>query len=67
MAELGDSTTTDAKPIAAANGLGGTSPFRRQEQQNDPLRKGIVIGLAAVLFVFLVSMIAVLFMHAPSL
>jgi len=43
------------------------SPFRRQEQQNDPLRNGIFIGLTIVLLVFLGSMIAVLMMHAPRL
>ena len=44
-----------------------TSPFRRQEQQNDPVRTGILIGLGIVLLVFLGSIIAVLMMHAPSL
>ena len=43
------------------------SPFRRQEQQNDPVRTGILIGLGIVLLVFLGSIIAVLMMHAPSL
>jgi pSer/pThr/pTyr-binding forkhead associated (FHA) protein len=43
------------------------SPFRRQEQQNDPVRAGIFIGLGIVLLVFLGSMIAVLMMHAPAL
>jgi len=43
------------------------SPFRRQEQQNDPVRTGIFIGLGIVLLVFLGSMIAVLMMHAPAL
>jgi predicted component of type VI protein secretion system len=42
------------------------SPFRRQEQQNDPVRTGIFVGLGIVLLVFLASMIAVLMMHAPS-
>ena len=45
----------------------GTSQFRRQEQQNDPVRTGILVGLGMVLLVFLGSMIAVLLMHAPSL
>jgi pSer/pThr/pTyr-binding forkhead associated (FHA) protein len=43
------------------------SPFRRQEQQNDPMRMAIVIGLGIALLVFLGSMIAVLMMHAPRL
>jgi pSer/pThr/pTyr-binding forkhead associated (FHA) protein len=47
--------------------LSSASPLRRQEQQNDPMRTGILIGLGIVLFVFLGSMIAVLMMHAPSL
>jgi len=47
--------------------LTGASPFRRrQEQQNDPVRTGIFIGLGVVLLVFLGSVIAVLMMHAPS-
>jgi len=47
--------------------LSSASPLRRQEQQNDPIRSGILIGLGVVLFVFLGSMIAVLMMHAPAL
>src|SRR6478752_3211222 len=47
--------------------LGSASPLRRQEQQNDPVRTGILIGLGIVLFVFLGSIIAVLMMHAPAL
>jgi hypothetical protein len=47
--------------------LTGTSPFLRQEQQNDPVRTGILIGVGIALLVFLGSMIAVLTMHAPSL
>jgi hypothetical protein len=47
--------------------LSSASPLRRQEEQNDPVRNGILIGLGIVLFVFLGSMIAVLMMHAPSL
>ena len=43
------------------------SPFRRQEEQRDPMRTGILIGLAIALLVFLASMIAVLMMHAPAL
>jgi predicted component of type VI protein secretion system len=52
---------------AAQGHLTGASPFRgRQEQQNDPVRTGIFIGLGVVLLVFLGSVIAVLMMHAPS-
>jgi hypothetical protein len=43
------------------------SPFRRLVENVDPVRNGILIGLAFVLLVFLISMIAVLMMHAPSL
>jgi predicted component of type VI protein secretion system len=43
------------------------SPFRRQQQQNDPVRTGIFIGLGIVLLIFLGSIIAVLMMHAPAL
>jgi FHA domain len=43
-----------------------SSPFRRHEQQNDPVRTRIFIGLAIVLLVYLGSMIAVLMMHAPN-
>jgi predicted component of type VI protein secretion system len=56
-----------AAASAAQGHLTGASPFRRrQEQQNDPVRTGIFIGLAVVLLVFLGSVIAVLMMHAPS-
>jgi len=47
--------------------LTSAPPFRRQQQQNDPVRTGILIGLGIVLLVFLGSIIAVLMMHAPSL
>ena len=47
--------------------LTGGSAFRRQQQQNDPVRTRIFIGLGIVLLVFLGSMIAVLMMHAPAL
>jgi len=56
-----------AADTAAQPHLTGASPFRRQQQQNDPVRTGIFVGLAIVLLVFLGSMIAVLMMHAPSL
>jgi FHA domain len=52
---------------AAAPHLTGAFPFRRQEQQNDPVRTGIMVGLGIVLLIFLGSMIAVLMMHAPTL
>jgi hypothetical protein len=44
-----------------------TGAFRRQQEQNDPMRTGILIGLGVVLLVFLGSIIAVLMMHAPAL
>jgi predicted component of type VI protein secretion system len=47
--------------------LSGASPLRRQEQRDDPVRTGILIGLGIVLLLFLGSMIAVLMMHAPAL
>jgi hypothetical protein len=47
--------------------LSSASPLRRQEQGNDPVRTGILIGLGIVLVVFLGSIIAVLMMHAPTL
>jgi len=47
--------------------LSSVSPLRRQEQRNDPVRTGILIGLGIVLLVFLESIIAVLMMHAPTL
>jgi pSer/pThr/pTyr-binding forkhead associated (FHA) protein len=56
-----------AAHTAAPPHFTGASPFRRQEQQNDPVRTGIMIGLGIALLVFLGSMIAVLMMHAPSL
>jgi hypothetical protein len=54
-----------AKPVSGD--FSHTSPFRRQAEEVDPVRNGIFIGLAIVLLVFLISMIAVLMMHAPSL
>jgi pSer/pThr/pTyr-binding forkhead associated (FHA) protein len=52
---------------AALPDCNSASPFRRHEAQNDPVRTGIMIGLAIVLLVFLGSIIAVLMMHAPAL
>ena len=45
----------------------GASQFRRQEQQNDPVRTGILIEVGIALLVFLASMIAVLTLHATAL
>jgi pSer/pThr/pTyr-binding forkhead associated (FHA) protein len=56
-----------AADSAALPQLPSASPFWRREQQNDPLRTGILIGLGIVLLVFLGSIIAVLMMHAPTL
>ena len=56
-----------ADPSAPAADFANASPFRRQTEESDPVRKGIFIGLAIVLLVFLASMIAVLMMHAPAL
>jgi hypothetical protein len=56
-----------AESSAAPTNFTNTSLFRRQRQQNDPIRNGIFIGLAIVLLVFLGSMIAVMMMHAPAL
>jgi hypothetical protein len=55
------------EPVAAPANFGNASPFRRQKEQNDPVRNGIFIGLGIVLLVFFGSMIAVLLMHAPPL
>jgi len=61
------SGTADAERSITPRNFANASPFRRQTQQNDPVRNGILIGLAIVLLVFLGSMIAVLMMHAPAL
>jgi hypothetical protein len=61
------SESTHADIHGAPADFANASPFRRQRQENDPIRNGILIGLAIVLLVFLGSMIAVLMMHAPSL
>jgi len=55
------------EPVAAPANFANVSPFRRQKEQNDPIRNGIFIGLGIVLLVFFGSMIAVLLMHAPPL
>ena len=54
-----------AKP--ASGDFSHASPFRRLVENVDPIRNGILIRLAIALLVFLISMIAVLMMHAPSL
>jgi pSer/pThr/pTyr-binding forkhead associated (FHA) protein len=56
-----------AEPGAELPHLSGASPFRRQQEQNDPVRTGIFIGLAIVLLIFLGSIIAVVLMHPPAL
>ena len=60
----------EAKPAdlsAAPVDFANASPFPRQREQKDPTHTAIFVGSAIVLFVFLVSMIAVLMMHAPAL
>ena len=56
-----------AEAGAELHHLSSASPLRRQEQLNDPVRTGILVGLGIVLLVFLGSIIAVLMMHAPTL
>jgi len=67
MPDLPISGTTPEKTSAAPADFTSASLFSSQKQQRDPVRKAILIGLAIVLLVFLLSMIAVLMMHAPSL
>ena len=60
----------EAKPAdlsAAPVDFANASPFPRHQEQKDPTHTAIFVGSAIVLFVFLVSMIAVLMMHAPAL
>ena len=73
---LGMTTSMPKLPVSDAanadlNGapceFSNASGFRHQREEADPVRNGIFIGLAIVLFVFLGSMIAVLMMHAPAL
>ena len=52
-----------AAPVDFTN----ASPFRPHKQESDQFGKAMFVGLGIVLFVFLVSMIAVLLMHAPKL
>ena len=56
-----------AEAGAASPLLVGASRFGLQQQENDPVRTGILIGLGIVLLIFLGSIVAVLMMHAPSL
>jgi len=67
MPDLPISGTTPEGTSAAPSGFTNASHFRSQEQQSDPVRKSMFIGLAIVLLVFLGSMIAVLLMHTPRL
>jgi len=67
LPQLEEIKARPAELSAAPADFTNVSPFRRQKQQNDPLRNGIFIGLAIVLLVFLGSIIAVLMMHAPRL
>src|SRR5712691_1940668 len=56
----------EAKPAdlsAAPVDFANASPFPRRKEQKDPTHAAIFVGSAIVLFVFLVSMIAVLMMH----
>jgi len=67
MQKLPFSDTTDVETITAPSGFASASAFRPQRQENDSVRKAMLIGLAIVLLIFLGSMIAVLMMHAPRL
>jgi len=62
--EISTQFTADS---AAQSHFTSASLFRRQEEQNDMVRTGIMIGVGIALLVFFGSMIAVLMMHAPSL
>jgi pSer/pThr/pTyr-binding forkhead associated (FHA) protein len=62
--EISTQFTADS---AAQSHFTSASLFRRQEEQNDLMRTGIMIGVGIALLVFFGSMIAVLMMHAPSL
>ena len=64
LEEINTQFTTDT---AVAPHFTDASLFRRQEQPNDPMSTGIMIGVGIGLLVFLGSMIAVLMMHAPAL
>jgi len=60
-------STQFTEDSAAQSHFTNASLFRRQEEQNDLVSTGIMIGVGIALLVFFGSMIAVLMMHAPSL
>src|SRR5438128_5701367 len=66
LPQLEEIKARPAELSAAPADFTNVSPFLRQKQQTDPLRNGIFIGLPIVALVFLVSMIALLIMQAPS-
>jgi len=60
----------EAKPAessAAPVDFTNASPFLRQKQQKDPMRKIFIIIALIAIGAFLGSMLAVLMMHAPAL
>jgi predicted component of type VI protein secretion system len=67
LPQLEEITARPAELSAAPADFADVFPFRRQKQQSDPVRNGILIGLAIVAIVFLGSMVAVLMMRAPGL
>jgi predicted component of type VI protein secretion system len=66
LPKLEEITARPAQLSAVPADFTNVSPFGRQRKESDPVRNGILIGLAIVLLVFLGSMVAVLMMHAPS-
>jgi pSer/pThr/pTyr-binding forkhead associated (FHA) protein len=66
LPELEEIKATPAELSEAPADFANVSPFRRQQQQSDPIRNAIFVGLAIILLVFLGSMIAVLMMHGPG-
>src|SRR5437764_13745185 len=60
-------STQFTEDSAAQSHFTNASLFRRQEEQNDLMSTGIMIGVGIALLVFFGSMIAVLMMHAPAL
>jgi len=67
MAKPEQTTDQFTANVSASPQLIGASRLRRQENQNDPMRTGIMIALGIALLAFFGSMIAVLTMHAPAL
>jgi hypothetical protein len=67
MPKIPISEAANADLNGASAGFSNVSRFQHQTEEADPVRNGIFIGMAIVLFVFFVSMIAVLMMHAPTL